>query len=134
MLKDIPVRKVEDFAIAIVPREGAEEEELWDTFVLNLREEPIRDVLINSRGYGELEGESRKTTVLRHFFEEIGPSTAALLEPIQTSLFTFTNEFWVSFSYDGHMFDKKYIFVRGSIDAMNFTRIPLLNRPGVMIL
>lgn len=131
MLKDIPIRQVEDFAIAIVPRE--EDEVLWDTFVLNLRGEPICDVLVNSRGYGQLKGEARKTTILRHFFEEIGPSTATLLEPIQTSLFSLTNEFWVSFSYDGHMFDKKYIFVRGSIDSMNFTRIPLINRQGVMI-
>lgn len=131
MLKDIPNRPVKDFAVAIVPRET--EDELWDTFLLNLKPEPVRDVLVNSRGYGELDGEARKTSVLRHFFERIGPETAAMLEPIQSSLFGFTNEYWVSFSFDGHMFDKKYIFVRGSIDSMNFTRIPLLNRPGVMI-
>ena len=131
MLKDIPDRKVKDFAIAIVPRE--EEEELWDTYLLNLKDEPIRDVLVNSRGYGDLEGEKRKTTVLRHFFREIGPDTAALLEPIQTKLFSFTNEYWVSFNYDGYMFDKKYIFVQGSIHEMNFTKIPLLNQRGVMI-
>jgi RNAse (barnase) inhibitor barstar len=53
MKKDIPQYKVEDLAIAIVPREnGLEEEDLWDTFILNLRDEPIKIVFVNSKGYG----------------------------------------------------------------------------------
>ncbi len=130
MKKDIPQYKVEDLAIAIVP---GEEEELWDVFVLNLKDEKIRSVLINSRGYGELDGEEIKTTVLRHFFEEIGPLQIHKIEPIQTKLFDITNEYWVSFQYEGYMYDKKYVFVKGSISEINFTPIPFLNKRGVMI-
>jgi hypothetical protein len=135
MKKDIPVHKVEDLAIAVVPRlgNGAEDEELWDVFVINLKNQPIQNVLINSRGYGELNGEQRKTSVLRHFFEEIGPQQACHIEPIQTQLFDMANEYWVSFTYDGYMYDKMYVFVRGSIVKDNFTSIPLLERRGVMI-
>lgn len=135
MKKDIPELKVEEFAIAVVPRteNGIEDEELWDVYVLNLKEEPIENVLINSRGYGEIEGEQMKTTILRHFFNEIGPKEAQLIEPIQTKLFDIANEYWVSFTYEGYMYDKKYVFVRGSITTDNFTTIPLLDRRGVMI-
>ena len=135
MKKDIPEYKVEQLAIAIVPRveNGIEDHEMWDVWVINLKEEPIENVLINSRGYGELEGEQMKTTILRHFFNEIGPHQAHLIEPIQTKLFEIANEYWVSFTYDGYMYDKKYVFVRGSITEENFTRIPLLDRHGVMI-
>lgn len=136
MKKDIPFHKVENLAIAIVPRteeEFSEEEELWDTYLINLKEEPIKSVLISSRGYGELNGEKMRTTTLRHFFDEIGPRQIVQIEPIQTKLFGLTNEYWVSFVYDDYMYDKKYVFVTGSIDESHFTRIPFLERRGVMI-
>jgi hypothetical protein len=135
MRKDIPDHKVEDLAIAIVPREGDEllEEEMWDSFLINLKDDTIKNVLISSKGYGEVDGENRKTTVLRHFFEEVGPLAFIPIEPIHINLFNLTNEYWVSFVYEDYMYDKKYIFVQGSIDAGNFTDIPFLNRKGVMI-
>jgi hypothetical protein len=134
MKKDIPVQKVEDLAIAIVPRtDEASGEELWETFLINLKDESIRNVLISSNGYGPIDGEERKTTTLRHFFDEIGPLEIQLIEPIHKALFDLTNEYWVSFTYEGYMFDKRYIFVRGSIAAENFTLIPFINRKGVMI-
>lgn len=134
MMKDIPNLKVEDIAIAVVPRgEGAFEEDLWDTFLINLKEEPITNVLINSKGYGEVDGEKMKTTILRHFFEEIPALSVVKIEPIQVKLFGLTNEYWVSFTFDDYMYDKKYIFVNGSIVEENFTRIPFINRHGVMI-
>lgn len=133
MKKDIPQHKVEDLAIAIVPRPDSTDDELWDSYILNLKDEPIQGVLINSRGYGDMDGKPIKTTVLRHFFEEIEPQTMLKIEPIQTKLFAITNEYWVSFKYKDYMYDKKYIFVKGSIDKMNFTEIPILNRKGVMI-
>jgi hypothetical protein len=135
MKKDIPQYKVADMAIAIVPREdnGLLDQELWDVFVINLKDDPIQNVLINSRGYGEIEGEQMRTTILRHYFDEIGPRQACHIEPIQTKLFDIANEYWVSFTYDGYMYDKKYVFVRGSIMEENFTQIPLIERQGVMI-
>jgi len=133
MKKDIPFHKVEHMAIAIVPRQDVVEDELWDTYLINLREEPIKSVLISSRGYGEIEGERMRTTTLRHFFDEIGPQQIVPIEPIQTKLFNITNEYWVSFVYDDYMYDKKYVFVNGSIDESHFTTIPFLDKRGVMI-
>lgn len=134
MKKDIPQLKVENVAIAVVPRiEEGEETELWDTYILNLKDESIKSVLISSKGYGDIEGEKMKTTVLRHFFEEIEPSSWVKVEPIQTKLFAITNEYWVSFVEKDYMYDKKYVFVKGSITASNFTKVPLINRKGVMI-
>lgn len=135
MKKDIPEYKVEELAIAILPRtdNGTQDHEMWDVYLLNLKGDAIENVLVNSRGYGEVDGEQMKTTILRHFFNEIGPKQALLVEPIQTKLFDIANEYWVSFTYDGYMYDKKYVFVRGSISEDNFTTIPVLQRRGVMI-
>lgn len=132
MKADIPQFKVKDLAIAVLPRED-EKDELWDTFLINLKKVPIKSVLISSQGYGEVKGEKMRTTTLRYFFEEVGPMQAIKIEPIQAKLFDLANEYWISFVQDGYMYDKKYIFVMGSIVTSNFTKVPLLERKGVMI-
>ncbi|MEL6721097.1 MAG: hypothetical protein AAFO82_12935 [Bacteroidota bacterium] len=132
MKADIPQHKVEDLAIAVLPRQD-EKDEMWDTYLINLKDVAIKSVLISSKGYGKLNGEEMKTTTLRHFFEEIGPRQVVQIEPIQTKLFDLTNEYWVSFTQNEYMYDKKYVFVIGSIVSSNFTQIPLLERKGVMI-
>ena len=137
MKKDIPVNKVEDLAIAIVPpTDGslADPNELWEVYIINLHEEKLRSVIVASRGYGELDGVQRETSTLRFFWEEIDPLEVKLIEPIQASLFQLANEYWVSFSLNDYLFDKKYVFVQGAVDEMNFTEIPFLDgRKGVMI-
>lgn len=134
MKKDIPIHKVEDLAIAIAPRDaGDDEEEYWDAYLINLKDSPIQNVIVNSRGFGEQEGNAVRTSQFRFFFEEIGPLSLVQIEVIPTNLFDFTNEFWVSFSFEGYLFDKKYVFVRGSLSEANFTPIPFLGRRGVMI-
>ena len=134
MKKDIPNHKVQDTVIAVVPREvTAGEGELWDTYLINLKKEPIKSVLVSSRGYGELNGEKMKTTTLRHFYDEIQSEAVVKIEPIQAKLFDITNEYWISFMHQDYMFDKKYIFVKGSISKDNFTTIPIIGRKGVMI-
>ena len=135
MKKDIPDLKVEDMAIVVAPPEDyLTDAELWDAFVINLKDEAIQNVLIVSKGYGEdADGERRQTSTLRHFFEEIAPLALHKIEPIPRDLFWLAHEYWVSFSYGGQIYDKKYVFVPGSLDAINFTPIPFLDRKGVMI-
>lgn len=132
MKKDIQVKKVQDVAIAIIPENGVDSE-FWQVYLINLKNKPIQNVLINSTGYGEINGEVVRTTTLRYYFEEVTPETVVKVEILQNKLKELANEYWVSFSLDSHMYDKKYIFVKGTLNQANFTRIPLLNEEGVMI-
>ncbi len=135
MKKDIEIRKVEDLIIAIVPRQPDEDGygDFWDSYIINLKDETIGSVLINSTGYGEVDGEKRRTAVFRHFWEKLGPLQLEKIEPIHTSLFNLAHEFWVSFTFVNYLYDKRYVFVPGSLEESNFTEIPFLGRPGVMI-
>lgn len=135
MKKDIPNLKVEDIAIVIAPPDETDmDTELWDAFLINFKEEPIEGVLIVSKGYGEDEdGEMRRTSTLRHFIERVGALEMIKIEPISTKLLWMSHEYWVSFTCQGHMYDKKYVFVVGSIEPTNFIMIPFLDRKGVMI-
>lgn len=136
MLKDIPNHAVEDIAIAILPKlEPSEENEnLWEVYVINLKDEPLENVIVASKGYGERDGEVVRTSVLRHFIGDMEPLSYSLIEPIQEQVFGLSNEYWLSYYIGREIFDRKYVFLPESINADYFTRIPLINRKGVMIL
>ena len=89
--------------------------------------------MISSTGYGEVNGEQKKTSILRHFLDEVGPMSFAKVEPIIEDVFSLSNEFWVSFYVDNVMYDKKFIFLPETIHEEYFTNIPLLSKRGVMI-
>jgi len=137
MLKDIPKLKVKDVAIAIVPSsipvDLLDPSIKWEVFIINMKQEPLNSVLVRSRGYGEVEGEQVKTSELRHFFEHIPESSFAQIEPIDTSVFKLHNEYWVSFYINRSIYDKKYVFVTGSILTENFSMIPVMDKQGIMI-
>ena len=131
MLKDIQRDEVEDIAIAIVPQE--DHSEIWEVYLLNLKEESLDNVIIASKGYGIYRGKEVKTSTLRHYLGDVQPLDCVLVEPIQDQVFGLNNEYWVSFYLNHKIYDKKYVFLPESIRKEFFTTIPFLNRQGVMI-
>jgi hypothetical protein len=132
MKKGYEIPEVHDIAMAVILEEE-NGQNIWNVFLINLHIVPIKNVIVSSRGYGELNGEKRATSTLRHFYEEIPDLEFTRVEPIMEDTFGLTNEYWVSFYIDGQIYDKKYVFLPESINEKNFTPIPLLNVPGVMI-
>ena len=133
MKKDIPIRKVKDIAIAITPPEIYSEDAFWDVFIVNLKQNSVHNVLINSKGYGDIDGKPKVTETFRYFYDQIPPGDYTRIEQIDPSVLELTNQFWVSYTEDDYLFDRKYIFVRGALEEFNFTTIPILNKRGVMI-
>lgn len=132
MKKDIISPAVENVVMAVI-LEDENGQNVWNVFLINLDIVPIKNVIVTSRGYGELNGQRRETSTLRHFYEEIPSLEFTRVEPIMENTFGLTNEFWVSFYIDRQVYDKKYVFLPESISEKNFTQIPLLNVAGVMI-
>jgi hypothetical protein len=133
MIKDIPNIPVEDIALAIVKEENELAQPEWNVYIVNLKKKPIEGVLVTSKGYGIVNGESVKTSTLRHFLDTLGPMSFSLIEPIMEDVFGLNNEYWVSFYQDKIMYDKKYVFLPETIIEENFITIPVLNKQGVMI-
>jgi hypothetical protein len=132
MKQDIITPPVKDVIVAVVPRPNGTEEELWDTYIVNLRDEPMESVLITSQGYGEINGSDKTTTVLRHFHQIIASNSFLKVEPIQRELFSLKNEYWISFNDGSSMLDKRYVFEAGQISVEALETVPVLDRPGVM--
>ena len=133
MKNNILAPEVQDVIVAAVPRPGTEADELWDVYVVNLKDEVMDTVLITSQGYGTVDGEDVATTVLRHFHEQLPAGGVIKIEPIQASLFGLKNEYWVSFNAGGQMLDKKFIFAPGAISHDTMVDVPVLGQRGVMI-
>lgn len=133
MKKDIPQNIVEGVAIAVVLEEEQATARSWKVYVLNLKDVEIQNVLISSKGYGTIAGENVKTTVFRHFIGNLAPQKFSAIELIDEKLFAINNEFWLSYYVNGEIFDKKFIFLTESVTESNFIRIPIINKPGVMI-
>ena len=134
MLKDIKFKKVNNIAMAMVPEDQGDGGKIWYTYIINMKENPIKNVLINSKGYGKVDQEQRLTSTLRYFIEELKESSFKKIEPINPELLGITHEFWVSFQKKGQMYDKKYIFLPETINEEYLVDIPVLNMKGILIL
>jgi hypothetical protein len=134
MKKDLPENKVVDIAIAVALERENVETKIWYVYLINLKNEAIENVLITSKGYGEKNGEPVKTSVLRHMFPKVESKGFILIEPIDEETFGLNNEYWLSYYIGNNIYDKKFIFLPESIIDSNFIKLPVLNKPGVMIL
>ena len=133
MKKDLPVNIVEDISIAVVLENSAPNNISWTVYLVNEKNVALTNVLVSSKGYGEKDGREVKTTTLRHFLGNVAPKTSVQIEIIDTQVFGLTNEYWLSFYIDNTIYDKKYIFLPESIVDDNLSKVPLVNKPGVII-
>ena len=132
MKKDIAPPIVENIAVAVVKEQNEFGESEWNVYLLNLKKEKIEGVLVTSQGYGVFKDKEVKTSILRHFLDEMKPSEFKKIEPIVEDLFGLNNEYWVSFYINKVMYDKKYIFLPETIKEEYFTLIPLIGKKGVL--
>lgn len=133
MKKDLPVNIVEDISIAVVLESATPEVKTWTVYLVNEKEILLKNVMVSSKGYGLKEGKEVKTSTLRHFLGDIEPLSSVQIELIDTQVFGLTNEYWLSFYIDNTIYDKKYIFLPESIVYENLSKVPLVNKPGVII-
>lgn len=127
--------KVENVAIVVAQQKGENNEDSYNVYLLNLRDDIMEGIIITSKGYGENPdtGEKIRTSTLRHCLEVLLPNEAAKIEPIMEDVFALANEYWVSFWVEDVMHDKKFVFVPGSISEENMIDIPQLRTKGVLI-
>ncbi len=122
----------EGVSIAIVP-DGIENDREWNVFVINTKNEEIKNVMITSKGYGEINNRKKQTSTLRWYFEKMDASSFAMVEPIIEEVFGLSNEYWVSYFANNTLYDKKFIFLPESIQENNMVLIPVIQKKGILI-
>lgn len=133
MKRDLPENIVEDISVAIVLEGETPVLKNWIVYLVNEKEVPLTNVLVSSKGYGEKDGKQVKTTTLRHFIGDVEGKSSVKIEAIDEGVFGLTNEYWLSYYINGTIYDKKYIFLPESIVDENLSKVPIVNKPGVLI-
>ncbi|MFD1553062.1 hypothetical protein DNU06_12090 [Putridiphycobacter roseus] len=136
MRKDIKLPKVENVGVAVIQEQNEEKTALvYNVYLINFSDQKLTNLLISSKGYGinQANGESVKTSVLRHSLGTVEPGGFVKIEPIMDTVFGLNNEYWVSYYIDSKIFDKKYIFLPETIKEENLIKVPIINEKGVLI-
>ncbi|WP_162428277.1 hypothetical protein [Pontibacter pudoricolor] len=132
MKKDIDFGTVEGISVAVATTPNESGVDAWNVYLLNNNPFPIENVLVSSKGYGILDGEEVKTSMLRHMFELVEAKSFVQIEPIDPAIFHINNEYWVSYYIERQIYDKKFVFVPESITQDNLIEISMLNMQGVL--
>jgi hypothetical protein len=131
MLKDIPIREVTEVGLALIPEKDTEVGELWVAHIVNLKDHALKNILVNVKGGGEIDGSSKKTANVRYSIDEIGPLSSHKIEVLLPEVLTVANQFWISFSLDNYLYDKKFVVPDDAREVMELVGIPVLHCQGL---
>lgn len=109
MKKDIQIPKVTGVKLCIGKSTTHQGESEWHVYLINKNLIELTNVMIVSKGYESTDKNARKTSTLRHMIEKVEAQSVAKVETISPEVFSFFNEFWVSYYIINQLFDKKFI-------------------------
>ena len=134
MKKDITIPEVENVFVAAV-QEWSDDfmEKVWFIYLVNDSDFNIESVMVVSKAFGTVNGEMKKTSLLRHAFVEIPAVSVVKVEMLEKSVTTLNNEFMVTFFIGNTLYDKKFTFNANSISENNVEEVPILFVDGVIV-
>ncbi len=134
MKADITIPIVENVFLAAV-QEWSDDfmDKIWNTYLINDSDFQLDGVMVVSKAFGTLNGEMKKTSLLRHAFIEIPPVSVKKLEMIEKSVLQLNNEFMLTYFMEDKLYDKKFIFKANSINEDNVEEVPILFVDGVIV-
>jgi hypothetical protein len=134
MKKDIIIPVVENVFIAAV-QEWSDDfmEKVWYAYLVNDSDFNVEGVMVVSKAFGTIDGEMKKTSLLRHAFVEVPAVSVVKIEMIEKSVLSLHNEFMVTYFIDGTLYDKKFTFKANSINETEMEEVPILFVDGVIV-
>ena len=134
MKKDIIIPEVENVFLAAV-QEWSDDfmEKVWYAYLVNDSDFNLDSVMVVSKAFGTIDGEMKKTSILRHAFVEVPPVSVVKIELVEKSLLALNNEFMVTFFIGNTLYDKKFIFKANSLDENKTEEVPILFVEGIMV-
>ena len=129
MKKDIEIPIVKAVYIALIQEWNDDFLEMtWNAYLINDGSLPIELVFVVSKGYdGDL-----KTATMRHRMEALGAKSYQKLEIVQKEILDLSNEFYVTYYLHGQLYEKRFVFEKGSVSEANLTQIPLFETIGIL--
>ncbi len=134
MKKDIIIPSVENVFLAAVQEWNDDfMEKVWYVYLVNDSDFLIESVMVVSKAFGTIEGEMKKTSLLRHAYVEVPAVSVVKIEMLEKSVLLLNNEFMVTYFIESTLHDKKYIFRANSITPDYVEEVPILFVDGVIV-
>jgi hypothetical protein len=134
MKSDIIIPKVENVFLAAV-QEWSDDfmEKVWYVYLINDSDFDLDGVMVVSKAFGTVDGEMKKTSLLRHAFLKVPSVSVMKVEMIEKNVLTLNNEFMVTYFIGNTLFDKKFIFKTNTINESATEEVPILFVNGVIV-
>lgn len=134
MKKDITIPEVENVFLAAV-QEWSDDfmEKVWYAYLINDNDFQLDGVMVVSKAFGTIDGEMKKTSLLRHAFAEVPAVSVVKIEMLEKSVLLLNNEFMVTYFIGEKLYDKKYLFKAHSIHEDFVEEVPILFVDGVIV-
>ncbi|MDI1254875.1 MAG: hypothetical protein PSV16_02145 [Flavobacterium sp.] len=135
MQKDIKIPEVENvFLAAICEWSDDFMENVWHVYLVNDSDFDLDGVMVVSKAFGTVNGEMKKTSLLRHAFTVVPSVSVVKIEMIEKSVLELNNEFMVTYFIGSTLYDKKFIFKANfANDKSLFEEVPILFKEGFVV-
>ena len=108
-------------------------EKVWYVYLVNDSDFDLENVMVVSSAFGTIDGEMKKTALLRHAFMQIPSVSVVKIEMIDNKVLLLNNEFMVTYFIGNTLYDKKFIFKAQSITPDYVEEVPILFVDGVIV-
>lgn len=134
MKKDIQIPTVENVFLAAV-QEWSDDfmEKMWYVYLINDSDHDLDSVMVVSKAFGTLDGEMKKTSLLRHAFVKVPSVSVTKIEMLEQNVLRLNNEFMITYFVGNTLFDKKFTFKAQSITPDYVEEVPILFVDGVIV-
>ena len=135
MQKDIKIPEVENVFLAAVS-EWSDDfmENVWHVYLINDSDFDLDGVMVVSKAFGTLNGEMKKTSLLRHAFTQVPSVAVVKIEMIEKSVLALNNEFMLTYFIGSTLYDKKFIFrANFTSDESLLEEVPILFKEGFVV-
>lgn len=134
MKKDIVIPKVENVFLAAI-QEWSDDfmEKVWYVHLVNDSDFDLDSVMVVSKAFGTIDGEMKRTSLLRHAFVKIPTQSVVKVEMVEKSVLALNNEFMVTYFIGNTLYDKKFIFRTNTINERATEEVPHIWQPGVIV-
>jgi hypothetical protein len=134
MKSDIVIPKVENVFLAAI-QEWSDDfmEKVWYIYLVNDSDFDLDGVMVVSKAFGTIDGEMKKTSLLRHAFPNVPSVSVVKVEMVEKSVLALNNEFMVTYFIGSTLYDKKFIFRAQTITPDYVEEVPILFVDGVIV-
>ena len=134
MKSDIIIPKVENVFLAAIQEWNDDfMDNVWNVYLINDSDFKLDSVMVVSKAFGTVDGEMKKTSLLRHAFIEIESVSAVKIEMIESKVLALNNEFMVTFFIGNTLYDKKFTFRTNTINERATEEVLVLFKNGVVV-